>query len=139
MLFRSALALDEAEAARWNRLLEVRDVVLKALEDAREQGVKKNQDAEVTLHLPEKAYAAWEAGNVLAGFDEADLATLFIVSKVTVVKREGEPADLDADATVSVKLSDAPKCPRCWNHDASIGTDGHHAELCARCAAVLGE
>ncbi len=134
-----ALALDEAEAARWNRLLEVRDVVLKALEDAREQGVKKNQDAEVTLHLPEKAYAAWEAGNVLAGFDEADLATLFIVSKVTVVKREGEPADPDADATVSVKLSDAPKCPRCWNHDASIGTDGHHAELCARCAAVLGE
>ena len=134
-----ALALDEAEAARWNKLLEVRDVVLKALEDAREQGVKKNQDAEVTLHLPEKAYAAWEAGNVLAGFDEADLAALFIVSKVTVTKRDGEPADLDADATVSVKLSDAPKCPRCWNHDASIGTDGHHAELCARCAAVLGE
>ncbi len=134
-----ALALDEAEAARWNRLLEVRDVVLKALEDAREQGVKKNQDAEVTLHLPEKAYAAWEAGNVLAGFDEADLATLFIVSKVTVVKREGEPADPDVDATVSVALSQAPKCPRCWNHDASIGTDGHHGELCARCAAVLGK
>ena len=134
-----ALALDEAEAARWNKLLEVRDVVLKALEDAREQGVKKNQDAEVTLHLPEKAYAGWEAGNVLAGFDEADLAALFIVSKVTVTKRDGEPAGLDADATVSVKLSDAPKCPRCWNHDASIGTDGHHAELCARCAAVLGE
>ena len=134
-----ALALDEAEAARWNKLLEVRDVVLKALEDAREQGVKKNQDAEVTLHLPEKAYAAWEAGNVLAGFDEADLATLFIVSKVTVVKREGEPADPDVDATVSVALSQAPKCPRCWNHDASIGTPGHHDELCDRCAKVLGE
>ena len=114
-------------------------MVLKALEDAREQGVKKNQDAEVTLHLPEKAYAGWEAGNVLAGFDEADLATLFIVSKVTVVKRESEPADPDVDATVSVALSQAPKCPRCWNHDASIGTDGHHGELCARCAAVLGE
>ena len=54
---------------------------------------------------------------MLAGFDEADLAALFIVSKVTVTKRDGEPADLDADATVSVKLSDAPKCPRCWNHD----------------------
>ena len=133
------LALDEAETARWNKLLEVRDVVLKALEDAREQGVKKNQDAEVTLHLPEKAYAGWEAGNVLAGFDEADLATLFIVSKVTVVKRESEPADPDVDATVSVALSQAPKCPRCWNHDASIGTDGHHGELCARCAAVLGK
>ena len=133
------LALDEAESARWQELLGVRDVVLKALEEAREQGIKKNQDAEVTLHLPEKAYAAWEAGKVLPGFDEADLAALFIVSKVAVVKREGEPADLDVDATVSVKLSEAPKCPRCWNHDGHIGTPGHHAELCDRCAAVLGE
>ena len=134
-----ALALDEAETARWQELLEVRDVVLKALEEAREQGIKKNQDAEVTLHLPEKAFAAWEAGTVLPGFDEADLAALFIVSKVAVVKREGEPADLDVDATVSVKLSDTPKCPRCWNHDEHIGAPGHHAELCARCARVLGE
>ncbi|MCI8916515.1 MAG: class I tRNA ligase family protein, partial [Oscillospiraceae bacterium] len=134
-----ALALDEKEAERWQELLNVRDVVLKALEEAREQGVKKNQDAEVTLHLPEKAYAAWEAGKVLPGFDEADLATLFIVSKVMVAKRDGEPADPDVDATVSVALSQAPKCPRCWNHDAGIGTAGHHAELCDRCAKVLGE
>ncbi len=134
-----ALALSEAEAARWTKLLEVRDVVLKALEEAREQGIKKNQDAEVTLHLPEKAYEAWEAGTVLSGFDPADLATLFIVSKVNVAKRDGEPAGPDVDATVSVALSQAPKCPRCWNHDEGIGTPGHHAELCARCAAVLGE
>ena len=40
---------------------------------------------------------------------------------------------------VAVKLSEAPKCPRCWNHDASIGTSGHHDELCDRCAKVLGE
>ncbi|MDE6923349.1 MAG: class I tRNA ligase family protein, partial [Oscillospiraceae bacterium] len=133
-----ALALDQKEAERWAELLHVRDVVLKALEEAKEQ-VKKNQDAEITLHLPEKAFAAWEAGTVLPGFDEAALATLFIVSKVTVVKRDGEPAGADVDATVSVRLSQAPKCPRCWNHDEGIGTPGHHAELCARCAAVLGE
>ena len=112
-------------------------MVLKALEDAKDE-VKKNQDAEVTLHLPEKAYAAWEAGKVLPGFDEAGLAALFIVSKVTVAKRDGEPAGPDMDATVSVKLSDAPKCPRCWNHDEGIGTPGCHAELCGRCAKVLG-
>ena len=56
---------------------------------------------------------------------------LFIVSKVTVAQEDG--------VGVSVKLSDAPKCPRCWNHDGHIGTAGHHAELCDRCAAVLGE
>ena len=133
-----ALALDEKDTSRWTVLIELRDAVNKALEDAREQGIKKNQDAEVTLHLPEKAYEAWEAGSVLSGFDPADLAALFIVSKVNVTKRDGEPASLDVDATVSVALSQAPKCPRCWNHDAGIGTAGHHAELCDRCAKVLG-
>ena len=31
-----------------------------------------------------------------------------------------------------------PKCPRCWNHNDAIGTAVHHAELCDRCAAVVG-
>ena len=115
-----ALALSEDETTRWNKLLEVRDVVLKALEEAREQGIKKNQDAEIVLTLAEEL-----------GFSETELATLFIVSRVTV-EQGGETA-------VSVKLSEAPKCPRCWNHDGHIGTAGHHAELCDRCAAVLGE
>ena len=115
-----ALALDEQEAARWEKLLEVRDVVLKALEEARDQGIKKNQDAEITLAL---------AGEL--GFSEDELAALFIVSKVTVEQGEAVSA--------AVKLSDAPKCPRCWNHDGHIGTAGHHAELCDRCAKVLGE
>ena len=130
-----ALALPEAEAARWNKLLEVRDVVLKALEDAREQGIKKNQDAEIALALDGNLMTAWEDGVYLPDFDEADLATLFIVSKVTVEQRDDEAPGMK----VTVKLSDAPKCPRCWNHDALIGTPGHHAELCGRCAAVLGE
>ena len=115
-----ALALSEKEGERWAKLLEVRDVVLKALEDAREQGVKKNQDAEIALTLDSPL-----------DFSEDELATLFIVSKVTVAQGQ--------DTAVSVKLSEAPKCPRCWNHDERIGTDGHHAELCDRCARVLND
>ena len=129
--FDSALALEEKEAERWAQLLEVRDTVLKALEEAREQGVKKNQDGAVTLALDGDTFAAWEKGTFLPGFDESDLATLFIVSKVTVEQGSGE------GVTASVRLSEAPKCPRCWNHDGHIGTAGHHAELCDRCAAVL--
>ena len=89
-----------------------------ALEDAREQGIKKNQDAEIALTLDSPL-----------DFSEDELATLFIVSKVTVAQGQ--------DTAVSVKLSEAPKCPRCWNHDERIGTDGHHEELCDRCAHVL--
>ena len=83
--------------------------------------IKKNQDAEITL-----------TGGALPDFSEAELATLFIVSRVTV-ERGG--AD---EVSIAVKLSEAPKCPRCWNHDEHIGTPDHPAELCGRCAKVLG-
>ena len=126
-------ALSDGEGARWDELLSVRDTALKALEEAREQGVMKNQDAEVTLGLDGETFAAWEKGQFLSGFDESDLATLFIVSKVTVEQGSGE------EVTASVKLSDAPKCPRCWNHDGHIGEAGHHGELWDRCAAVLAK
>ncbi len=127
--FDPALALSEAEEARWAELLGVRDTVLKALELAREEGVKKNQDAEVALRLDAETFAAWQAGKFLPGFDEADLATLFIVSKVTVEQGSGEGVN------AQVKLSQAPKCPRCWNHHADVDENG----LCPRCAAVLGQ
>ena len=130
-----ALALGEAEAARWTELLEVRDIVLKTLEEAREQGIKKNQDAEVTLTLDKETFGLWKNGGFLSDFDEADLSALFIVSKVTVVERDNDLPGI----TAAVALSTAPKCPRCWNHDDHIGAPGHHAELCARCARVLGE
>ena len=126
-------ALDAAAMEKWDKVIALRDDVNKALEDARAGGVKKNQDAEVTLALNEADFAAWEAGTFLPGFDTADLAALFIVSKVTV-----EQGGADG-VSIAVKLSEAPKCPRCWNHNEHIGTPGHHAELCPRCAKVLGE
>lgn len=130
----AAYALDEATKERWEKLISLRDAVNKALENARNAGVfKKAQDTEVTLSV------SAEDAAFLAG---VDLATLCIVSKVTVTTDgvEGEKnEDCLIPCTIAVKLSEAPKCPRCWNHCDSIGTEGHHAELCDRCAAVVGE
>ena len=127
-----ALALSEDEAARWARLVSLRDAVNKALENARAAGVfKKAQDTELTLSVSE-ADAAFLAGE--------DLATLCIVSGVTVTTDAVEGERFDdclIPCAIAVKLSDAPKCPRCWNHSHAIGAPGHHAELCDRCAAVL--
>ena len=128
----AAYALDEAAKARWEKLVSLRDAVNKALENARNAGVfKKAQDTEITLSVSE-ADAAFLAG--------VDLASLCIVSKVTVTTEavEGERNEESLiPCTIAVKLSEAPKCPRCWNHCDSIGTEGHHAELCDRCAAVV--
>ena len=130
----AAFTLDAAAQERWNKLVSLRDAVNKALENARNAGVfKKAQDTEVTISVSDADAAALAA---------EDLATLCIVSKVTVTTEtvEGEKnEDCLIPCTIAVKLSEAPKCPRCWNHNEHIGTEGHHAELCPRCAAVVGE
>ena len=130
----AAFALDAAAKDRWAKLVSLRDAVNKALENARNAGVfKKAQDTDVTLSVSESD-AAFLAG--------VDLASLCIVSKVTVTTGavEGEKSeDCLIPCTIAVALDESPKCPRCWNHSEHIGADGHHAELCDRCAAVVGE
>ena len=124
----AAFALDAAAKDRWAKLVSLRDAVNKALENARNAGVfKKAQDTDVTLSVSESD-AAFLAG--------VDLASLCIVSKVTVTTGavEGEKSE-----DCLIPLDESPKCPRCWNHSEHIGADGHHAELCDRCAAVVGE
>ena len=132
--YEEKLALDAAGQERWDKLVSLRDAVNKALENARNAGVfKKAQDTDITLSVS-AADAAFLEG--------VDLATLCIVSKVTVTTGpvEGEKMeDCLVPCTIAVKLSEAPKCPRCWNHNEHIGTEGHHPELCPRCAAVVGE
>ena len=133
--YRDDLALGDEELFRWGLLVSLRDAVNKALENARAAGVfKKAQDTELTISVAEEKDADF--------LRSADLAALCIVSKVDVTTQpiEGERAeDCLIPCTIAVQLSQAPKCPRCWNHDEHIGTPGHHAELCDRCAAVLGE
>ena len=130
---REELKLSDESTFRWGLLVSVRDAVNKALENARAAGVfKKAQDTEITLSVAEQKDADF--------LSSVDLASLCIISKVTVTTDgiEGEKAeDCLIPCTIAVKLSEAPKCPRCWNHNEHIGTDGHHAELCPRCAAVV--
>ena len=130
----AAFALDAAARERWAKLVSLRDAVNKALENARNAGVfKKAQDTDVTLSVSESD-AAFLAG--------VDLASLCIVSKVTATTGavEGEKSeDCLIPCTIAVALDESPKCPRCWNHSEHIGADGHHNQLCDRCAAVAGE
>ena len=127
--YNAAYALADNELDRWNKLVSLRDAVNKALENARSAGVfKKAQDTEVTVAVDNAADA-----QLLAG---VDLASLCIVSKVTVTAdaAEGEKmADCAIPCTIAVKLSEAPKCPRCWNHHDTVDENG----LCPRCAAVV--
>lgn len=129
-----ALELDETQTERWAQILNLKADVNKALEAVRaEKIVKKSTDAKLTLYFNDEA---WERFQPLK---DHDFATLFIVSEVEFVHGEGEGYTGEAflGLTVKVEMHSAPKCPRCWNHNATIGTAEGHPELCPRCAKVI--
>ncbi|MEW6261703.1 MAG: isoleucine--tRNA ligase [Thermodesulfobacteriota bacterium] len=121
--------LDGALAEKWDRLLEVRSLVTKALEDARrEKTIGHPLDAVVRIEAGEKMYDLLEAS-------AKDLREVFIVSGV-ILNRGGS-----AGITVRVEPASAPKCPRCWVHDETVvvAPDGRPHGPCRRCRQALGE
>ena len=111
----------EAEILRdeIKRILEVRALVTKANEEARnEKLIASSQEAKILLTLPkeEKELVEKNLG--------AAVAQWLIVSQVELV--EGETA-------VKVEKASGQKCPRCWNYDEHVDENG----LCPRCHAVM--
>ncbi|MDH7570201.1 MAG: class I tRNA ligase family protein, partial [Armatimonadota bacterium] len=118
---------DCALASRWEQLLAVREQVMKALEEARQKGeVAQPLEAHVRLR------ASGALLELLQRY-EADLATLFIVSRVTV---EASP---DGELVVLVGRAPGVKCERCWLTREDVGLRPEHPALCARCAAAVLE
>ncbi len=120
--------------AKWERLHAIRDDVNKALEAARTaKTIGKSLEAKVTLHCDGETYG------FLAG-EEMLLPTIFIVSVVELTQ-EGTGAFSGEVEGVTVDVSAAPgeKCQRCWMQSDTVGKDGTHPTLCARCAAILAE
>ena len=121
---------------KWDRLFEMRDDVMKALELARtEKMVGKSLDAKITLYTTDSEMTA-----LLAEFGD-ELKTVFIVSGVEV--RNGEaPAEAHTEGASGVGVLVSPaggcKCDRCWSYSVK----GLHTEdggfLCERCRNILG-
>ncbi len=125
-VFDERLVLSDEEAERFRLLIALRDDVNRALEQTRAQGgVKKNQDAAITIYL--ETPQPW--------LRDIDLASLFIVSHVTLADGVGEGVAGEGFVGCRIAVSESmdPKCPRCWNHNAAVNAEG----LCPRCATVL--
>jgi isoleucyl-tRNA synthetase len=126
----AAIAADPRQADDWKTVLGVRESVLKALEEARNQKlIGGNLQAQVTLTAVDPVFS------VLERFKN-DLRYFFIVSAVEVRKGSG-----NGDAPVVVEVSKAPgeKCERCWNFSTHVGEDKNYPTVCERCSAVLKE
>lgn len=109
---------------KWDKLLEVRDDVLKALEESRNQKViGKSLEASVEIYSKD--------ANLVELLKSVDnLHQLFIVSKVDVKDNDGKDYDY---ATILVDKANGERCERCWNIVESLDENG----LCPRCAKIL--
>jgi isoleucyl-tRNA synthetase len=124
--------LDEALAAKWERLLAARATVTKALEEARQQGaIGHSLDARVVL-------AAGGELRALLAERRDDLPALLIVSQVELAE-DGAGAPPSGDLAVTVERARGVKCERCWNYKEDVGRSERHAGLCARCVRAVEE
>ena len=117
---------DAALEAKWDKLLEVRDDVNKALEESRnEKVIGKSLEAAVEIYSNDS-----EVVELLNSVD--NLHQLFIVSSVEVKENDGVAYDL---ATVKVTKAEGHRCERCWNIVEEVNEEG----LCPRCASILNK
>ena len=128
--------LDDRLKAEWDRLLEVRREVSKALEAARARKlIGSGLEASVRI-----ASAPEDIPTLLAAKREL-LQTLFIVSRVelrgaangAVVYESQEIPGL----VVVVDHAPGKKCERCWTWSERVGDDAQHPALCERCVPVV--
>ncbi|MBP8305391.1 MAG: isoleucine--tRNA ligase [Phycisphaerae bacterium] len=117
----------QADLAKWDRLMALRDRVLFALEGLRQNKViASNQEASISIRATDEDAAAIEQ------FGVSRFAALCIVSEVRLER--GQP-----QTAVTAEKSPHPKCQRCWNYWPTVGQHSGHPDLCERCAAVVGQ
>jgi isoleucyl-tRNA synthetase len=114
----------------WATLRSVRDEVLKALEEARNNKlIGTGLEAQVLITAPDPLYSVLKR-------HEGQLRYLFIVSAVSLTEGSGNGA---SGLRVEVKKADGQKCERCWNYSTRVGEDKNYPTVCERCSAVLKE
>ncbi len=127
---------DDPERDRlWDRLLAIRDEVLRELEKLRAaKRIGGGQEATVVVGSTDPELAA------LLAAERELLETICIVSELKVSDQKPENAAHGLEITglwVAAQPSPHPRCERCWNHRASVGADRDQPTLCERCVHVL--
>jgi isoleucyl-tRNA synthetase len=122
--------LDPAVRANWDRLLEVRTEVLRALE-----GARNSKTISAGLEAKVRISADGDLAPLLAKYG-ASLPALFLVSQVEAEKPQAAAQDA---VTVSVEKADGAKCERCWNYSTHVGENAVWTTICERCTAALAE
>ncbi len=123
--YTSFSAPDEALLAKWGDISQVRDIANKEIEKERTSAkLGSSLQAELVIACDDPIFSE------LASLG-ADLKFVFITSLVKLEKVSG------SGLTVTVKVTDAIKCERCWHYRTDVGSDPAHPTICGRCTSNL--
>ncbi|MED3660331.1 isoleucine--tRNA ligase [Ureibacillus sp. FSL K6-8385] len=120
---------------KWGKVMAIRDEVLKALEEARnEKVIGKPLDAKVVVYADDEEVLS------LLNDDKVDFKQISLVSQFEVHgSRKDAPENAIAleKTSIVVAKADGEKCERCWSYSETVGQNEKHPTLCARCADIV--
>ncbi|MGI8917038.1 MAG: isoleucine--tRNA ligase [Pyrinomonadaceae bacterium] len=120
---------DDDRFTKWEQLFEVREDVLRALEEARTaKHIGSSLEARVEISAAGATY------NLLEQHLD-DLRYLFIVSQVDVLRAESAANEV----AIKILAAEGNKCERCWNYSAHVGESAKYPTVCERCVTALEE
>ncbi len=106
---------------RFERLLNTRTMVLKALDEQRKAGkIGSSLEAKVVVTTDKSGLQYFQSFK--------DLASICIVSQIEF--KEGPQG-------IEVYPADGVKCARCWNWRTDVGKSASHPLLCGRCTQAV--
>lgn len=120
---------------KWNKIMDIRDEVLKALEEARNaKRIGKPLDAKVVVYTDD-AEALALLKDEAVGFKQISLVSQFEVAG----SKEEAPENAIALnlTTIVVDKANGEKCERCWSYSETVGQNEKHPTLCSRCAEII--
>lgn len=129
--------LDDELERKWEKIIELREHVTKALEVARaEKMIGSSLEARVTLVPKEAELYSFVRDNLRL------LGEVFIVSQLDVME-PGTPVSAEGKEysneklTLVVRPALGTKCARCWMYSEATGSAPDYPDVCPRCASVL--
>lgn len=118
---------DSALLKRWEKIMEVREHITKAIEEKRQTGeIGSSLEARIVLRTGSQEKKKFL--DSAAGLWEQ----VAIVSEASI-----EFSDGSGDIEVLVFKAEGSKCPRCWQWRKDIGSDSKHPAVCGKCAKAL--
>jgi len=121
---------DVATQEKWEQFMTIRDDVLKALEEARDEKIiGKSLEAQVTIVPNNK-----EVKDVLTSIPY--LHQMLIVSGAEIVDQDPE-AKLYHHVGIKVAKHAGETCARCWVVSETVGEDSEYEDICSRCAEIV--